>query len=206
MLIKKFGFPLVFKKVSEVDNKNYLNRYEELRNMCFYCCDLWDNIAYAWLKIQSREGSHDPRFYYQSIIFNLYILSSITKSIEFDVLSKAKGLKDLRDNIAHIDEKLKNPLNFVPLNDIRAGSVIDRDGIKTFTTSLTGLRINPTNNTTASPLGIVGDTIFSTLQPSEKSQYDKFASFELTEMALTEIQTNLFTLLKKYFTRIELDD
>lgn len=173
---------------------------EELLNMIKYCCDLWSYIYYAWQEIQSKRRGIDNRFYYQTIIFNLFMLSAITRKIGSDVIGNNKNLKDLRDNIAHMDEKLKKPLNFVPLNDIKDGSVLNNHGGgKTYTMAMTGMHIMG-NDTVASPLGILDNIVFSTLKPTQKkSKYNRFVSYEISIEHLYEIQSNLLTLLDKYF-------
>ncbi len=96
-----------FRKEGDIKNSNYKNRYQELENIVRYCCDVWNNIVYAFKKI-NQEVDFDPRFYYQSIIFNLNMLGNITSVIGGDILENDIKLKDLRDNIAHMDEKIKN--------------------------------------------------------------------------------------------------
>ncbi len=204
-MLKKIIIPFcVFKPESDIKNLNFKNRYGELQNMIRCCINVWNDIIYAWSKTQARESDCDPRFYYQTIIFNLYMLSAVTRRIESDVLENNESLKNMRDNIAHMDEKLKKPLNFVRVNDVKEGAVFKNEkGGKTYTYSLNGLFINTNNDTVATPLGVIDNTILSTLQPSEQSTYDKFVSYEISEPHLLEVQDDLLKLLKKYLSKIE---
>jgi hypothetical protein len=197
----------IFFEEDKITNTNYKNRYQELRNLVFYCCDIWNNVVYAWDRISVEKNNFDPRFYYQSIIFNLYMLGAITSSIGSDALNNDRSLKDLRDNIAHMDERLKKPLNIIPMNEIEQGSVFNNDnGGKIFTKSLCGSSICLDDNvSTSSPLGIIGNTVFSSLAPSERSEYTKFVSYEVTENKLITIQSKLVILLEKYFKNIKFD-
>jgi hypothetical protein len=115
----------IFLDENKINNSIYKDRYKELQNIVSCCCDTWNNVVYAWKRINVKEDDYDPRFYYQSIIFNLYMLGAITNSMGSDILSNNGELKDLRDNIAHMDEKLKKPLNIIPMNDIKPGSVLN---------------------------------------------------------------------------------
>lgn len=206
MPLKRISFPFSeFKSAHQIINKNYKNRYEELQNLIRYSCFIWADVVYAWSKIQEQARGSDQRFYFQSIVFNLYMLGAITKRIERDVTCGDPSLKDLRDNIAHIDEKLKKPLNFVPINDVKDGAVHTNDrGGKTFKYSLNSISINLHNDTVASVLGLIENTVFSTLKPTRSSKYKNFVSYEITEEHLCVIQTDLLKLLENYLSKIDL--
>ena len=197
---------------TDVELKNYKNWYEGLKNKINYCCDVWNNIAYAWRKVNDTNGvDFDSRFYYQSIIFNLFMLGAITKSIEYDILENDKNLKDLRNNIAHMDEKLEKPLNFIPINNIYPNAIEENgSGGVNVCVSLIGLTIDISDPKTwiaSSPLGIIGDTVFSSLQPTEnRSKYKEFVTYKVTEENLNIIQNKLLNLLSNYFKDIKLQN
>jgi hypothetical protein len=205
MALDKISIPHSrLKPPTDIHNTNYIDKCPQLVNMILHCCHIWNDIAYAWSKIQEKVGRYDPKFYYQAIIFNLYMLGAITKRIENDILNNNDSLKDLRDNIAHMDERLKEQLNFVPLNSIKAGAVLtNTGGGKTFVYSLNGLNMNMSNDTVSSPLGVVDNTVFSSLKPSRNSKYVDFVSYDITEDHLNEVKEDLIELLGKYFIKIE---
>ncbi len=193
----------IFSPEDKIKNTNFKGKYNELKNLLFYWIDQWNNIIYAFNKTKDLSSDFDPRFYYQSILFNLYMLWSICQRIEADILGDGDNLKNLRDNIAHMDEKLKKPLNTVLINDVYKDAIIKENWVTNIGVSLVGLQIDLNTWIVASPLWIVWDTIFSTLQPSEQSSYTDFVSYKITKESLIDLQNKLLKLLNKYFSEIK---
>jgi len=205
MTIQKIIFSFcVYKEETCINNSQYTHKYNELKQLTKYCCDIWNNIVYAWKRTHTQIPNQDIdiRFYYQTIIFNLYILGITTKSIERDILMEEQNLKDLRDNIAHMAERLKRPLNFININKINPNG---------FGGNIIGNTIDTDSNgqiIIASPLGIIENTIYSSLKPNpEKSNYKnkEFVAYQVTEDKLENIQGRLISFLNKYFEKIELE-
>jgi hypothetical protein len=197
------------KEKNEIKNVYFNDRYEELTNILKYSIDLWNHIVYAWKKINKQDDNEkgiDKRFYYQSIIFNLYMLSSITKLLGSDITENSEALKDLRNNIAHIDEKLKKPLNVVSIHDVNPDAVEIKEDKKIWRGDIIGLNINMQNNTASSPLGVLGDVVFSSLKPDEtRSKYKIFVSYKISLNNLLELQKKFSRLLENYYTEIKFD-
>ena len=132
----------IFSPEDKIKNTNFKGKYNELKNLLFYWIDQWNNIIYAFNKTKDLSSDFDPRFYYQSILFNLYMLWSICQRIEADILGDGDNLKNLRDNIAHMDEKLKKPLNTVLINDVYKDAIIKENWVTNIGVSLVGLQID----------------------------------------------------------------
>lgn len=189
-----------FHEEKDIENKNFKGRIEELKNLILYSIDLWNFIIYAWTKISDeKDKSLDSRFYFQSIIFNLYMLGAITNRVEDNILDDFKNLKDMRDNIAHMDEKLKHPLKYVPINDVYNDALTFDNGKIHLKVGLNGLNINDKFQI-ASPLGVLGNIIFSSLEPNKsRTSYSEFVSIKIDEDELLRIQKKYIEFLNKYF-------
>jgi len=186
---------------------------EENNQLVFYSGDLWNYVVYAWNKINQQDYDNnipcDPRFYYQALILNLHMLGLVTKKLGKDILDGDTNLKDLRDNISHMDEKLNNGLNFVNTKIINPDLIRkDSTGKTIINGSICGCNIHNNFELIASPLGILGDVIFSTLKPNPKfSNYkDKdFVSYQITDKKLEKIFNKLIVLLSNFYSYIHIE-
>lgn len=132
-----------------------------------YAFQLWNEIYYAYEQaIQSSEKN----FYYKSIAFNIYLLCAILSKKRITVSElNTDYVKDLRDIIAHIDEKIDEPINQVDINNLPTTQAVIKPGqISDITISDADMEINDDGASISSPLGVYNGIIFSSLTPNVK--------------------------------------
>lgn len=191
--------------------KNSSLKLEQIESLMNELLLNWNDVVYAFRKIEKfeekNEENYDPRFYFKSIIFNLFMINSIGRRLGSSKFAENSSLKDLRDNLAHLDEKLKKPLKLVSPDELKAPPEDPQIIVNGYPMHGNINGVKTTGKTIASVFGVYSDVIFSTLEPSNKSSDNykrkKFAKFEINKKILLATQTVITDEATKYYQKIE---
>jgi hypothetical protein len=162
-----------------------------------YCYALWNDIFFAYGITKNEVANPKLEFYYKSIAFNIYLLYASIHRLKaggLQINNIDKGLsKDIRDLIAHFDEKILENINLVDLNKVPGAStyISNHNGNLHISGGniINGSLTSDSNGVmVSSPFGVINSTIYSTLNPN----YDK----DGTQKGSRFYKTNGFTYLQ----------